>query len=161
MTPLVYYWIHRSLYTGSVQGWYSTLTGLTVSQGCCQDSTGLPPPPRALASASWRRGQRSNLWGGDRWRCGLLWRLGWRRRSGACKKPVRDRNKPHRPMGINKQRQPQIRRRWFCDRLWHLPGTSSKQFLYIRIRIRIRIVYCHNRIDIHRCITWYDFHIFT
>ncbi len=76
-----------SLYTGAVQGYWSTPnwsdrrqgcrqvstaayiqglykgsrvhpTGLTINQGCRQDSTELP---RALASAGRRRGQRSNL----------------------------------------------------------------------------------------------------
>jgi hypothetical protein len=76
-TALVSCLISSSLYTGTVQGWWSTPpTGLTVSrgevhpnwfdgqQGCSQLSTGLPP--RALASAGRRRGQRSNLLGGVR-----------------------------------------------------------------------------------------------
>ncbi len=70
-TALLYNSIHSSLYTGTVhcvQGCLGTRpTGLTVNQGC---SWSPPGSNWALASAGRRRGQRSNLWGGDRWRYG-------------------------------------------------------------------------------------------
>jgi len=75
-TALVYCLISSSLYTGTVQGWWSTPpTGLTVGRGevhpnwlTVSRGVGSSPQgsPRALASAGRRRGQRSNLLGGVR-----------------------------------------------------------------------------------------------
>jgi hypothetical protein len=62
-TALVYCLINSSLYTGTVHRWWSTPNWLDGHQGCSQLSTG---PPRALALARRRRGQRSILWCGAR-----------------------------------------------------------------------------------------------
>jgi hypothetical protein len=63
-TAQVYCLIGSSLYTGTVQGWWSTPpTGLTVGRGVASSPQG---SPRALASAGRRKGQRSNLLGGVR-----------------------------------------------------------------------------------------------
>ncbi len=75
-TALVYCLINSSLYTETVQGWWSTPpTGLTVGRGEVHPNwltvsrgvgSSTQGSPRSLASAGRRRGRRSNLLGGVR-----------------------------------------------------------------------------------------------